>query len=485
MSDQVTVAEPAQQSERITPQQWRSGIAAWLGWFFDGLDIHLYSLVATAFVAQLLVVADATTDAARTEINQKASFIQAGFLVGWAIGGGIFGWLGDRIGRSRALSLTILTYAIFTGLSCIAHSWQELFVYRFISALGIGGEWAVGASLLSETWPRKWRAVIAAVLQCAVNMGILIACVCAWLLTYFSEPGHGVPDSVLNWFVDRSKIAPGAGTGFERYLFLVGVIPAFAVLWIRKKVPEPAAWTDARAQAGREMPRFLDLFRGKTLRTTLCSIGVCGLSLTAWWAFLFWNPIYLKSLPSLQNTFDKVTQREEYLAFQSGVDRLALVSFFLVIGVSLFGNFFGTLVARRFGYRNGIIIMFAGFFAAALLSFGIRWQDHRALMACMAMVGFFSGVFGLFTMYLPPLFPTLLRTTGAGFCYNLGRIFSASGVVIFGLYAKVDTQNLRMALIIDGSLMVGAILVALFMPDLRDQGNKDPGNEPAAFHGAG
>ena len=154
----------------ISGTQWKSGIAAWLGWFFDGLDMHLYTLVATPFVAQLLMV-DVRDDAVR----EKSSWIQAAFLVGWALGGGFFGRIGDRLGRSRALMLTILTYALFTGLSFFAQTWWHLLIYRFLAALGIGGEWAVGASLLSETWPAQWRHWMAAVLQSGVNLGVLLA----------------------------------------------------------------------------------------------------------------------------------------------------------------------------------------------------------------------------------------------------------------------------------------------------------------------
>jgi MFS family permease len=156
---------------RLTPEQWRSGLAAWLGWTFDGLDMHIYTLVAAPFVAQLLG-AQSTTEA---RVGHFGSIIQAAFLVGWALGGSFFGRLGDRLWRSRTLSLTVLTYAAFTGLSFFAQSWWHLLVFRFLAALGIGGEWAVGASLLSESWPRQWRPWIAAVLQTGVNVGILAA----------------------------------------------------------------------------------------------------------------------------------------------------------------------------------------------------------------------------------------------------------------------------------------------------------------------
>ena len=140
--------------------------------------MHLYTLVAAPFVMELLGAASP----ADPVVREKSSWIQAAFLAGWALGGGFFGRVGDRLGRSRALSLTILTYALFTGLSFFATAWWHLLVFRFLAALGIGGEWAVGASLLAETWPQGWRPWIAAVLQAGVNLGILLAC------------AHGLPD---------------------------------------------------------------------------------------------------------------------------------------------------------------------------------------------------------------------------------------------------------------------------------------------------
>jgi MFS family permease len=178
----------------LSSAQKKSGLAAWLGWLFDGLDMHIYTLVAVPFVAILL------KDAAVTDpslVKEKSSIIQAAFLVGWALGGAMFGRIGDRIGRSRALILTILTYAGFTGLSAVSTEWWHLLVFRFLSALGIGGEWAVGASLLAETWPKSWRPWIAATLQSAVNLGILLACLAGWLLA------------------DQSP----------RWIFVVGVLP--------------------------------------------------------------------------------------------------------------------------------------------------------------------------------------------------------------------------------------------------------------------
>src|SRR5436189_4629359 len=140
--------------------------------------MHLYTLVAAPFVAQLLGAAD-TTD---PRVGRYGSIIQGAFLFGWALGGGFFGRLGDRLGRARALNLTILTYAAFTGLSFFAQTWWHLMIFRFLAALGVGGEWAVGAALLSETWPRSWRPWLSAVLQTALNIGILLASIAAYFM---------------------------------------------------------------------------------------------------------------------------------------------------------------------------------------------------------------------------------------------------------------------------------------------------------------
>ena len=415
----------------LTPRQWKSGIAAWLGWLFDGLDMHLYTLVAAPFVAQLLHVASN----ADPLVKEKSSWIQAAFLVGWALGGGFFGRVGDWLGRSRALSLTILMYATFTGLSFFAHTWWQLLIFRFLAALGIGGEWAVGSALLSETWPKAWRPWIAAVLQSGVNIGVLFACVTVWVV---------------------AEIFSRLNQEYEpRWVFLAGVIPAFLVFWIRRNVPEPDEWRIAKAAAKDREPRLRDLFGAEIRRTTFLTMAVCGASLSAWWAFLFWHAQHLRNLPELASW--PVTAREQ----------LVSKAFFLIIGVSIAGNFFSGWMAKRFGYRRSIVAMFAGLFAAMQGAFIVPHGWPALAYFWFPSVGFFSGVFGLFTMYMPPLFPTLLRTTGAGFCYNIGRIAAAAGTVCFGLFATVG--DFRHALLYASLLVIIAIVVAFFLPEPTDE----------------
>ena len=451
--------------QTITPEQRKSGLAAWLGWFFDGLDMHIYTLVGVAFVAMLLHGEDFRADFGKLDANrdgtvtadewtgatpaadlnhdghlsldeyeilsasshtgdpavkEKTSWIQAAFLIGWALGGTFFGRLGDLIGRSRALSLTVLTYAAFTGLSFFAQTWWHLLIFRFLAALGIGGEWAVGSTLIAETWPKAWRPWTAAVLQAGVNLGILVACAAGVLLSG-SHP---------------------------RYLFLIGIIPALLVFYIRRHVPEPAAWLAARKE--QPQARIADLFRGETRRVTLVCVGVCAFSLTAWWAFIFWQAQHLRSLP-------------EVVAL-SGTARDSLLSatFAWIIGVSIVGNFAAGWLASRFGYKATLVFMFSGFAITMCGAFGTEHALAPLSRFWLPAVAFWSGVFGLFTMLLPPLFPTLLRTTGAGFSYNIGRIAAAIGTIFA---AQITAGgNFRVTLFYNGLLFLPAIAFAFMLP---------------------
>jgi MFS family permease len=407
--------------ETLTRLQWKSGAAAWLGWLFDGLDMHLYVLVAAPFVAQLLGAASDKDPS----VGYYSSWIQAAFLIGWALGGGFFGRIADKLGRSRALMLTILTYALFTGLSYFAQTWWHLLIFRFLAALGIGGEWAVGASLLSETWPRRWRPWMAAVLQTGVNLGVMLAGLANFLLADYPK----------------------------RTVFLVGILPALLVLWIRRAVPEPEEWRGAKLQSVQQ-PRFLELFQGSILRTTLLTLMVCALALTAHWAFLFWYLQQLRNLPDLSAL--------------SEADKSQMVSkvVWLVMLTSVLGNFFAASLAKWLKYRRAIAFLCLAYALSMIVTYWTP-RTHETLWYGFAAIGLCQGVFALFTMYLPPLFPTLLRTTGAGFCYNIGRIAAGLGTVFFGLFTKVG--DYRLALFYAGFLFLPAAGIAWMMPELSEE----------------
>lgn len=416
---------------QLDSSRLKSGLAAWLGWMFDGLDMHLYTLVAVPFVALLLggVAEDSF------EVKEKAGFIQASFLVGWAMGGAFFGVVGDRLGRSRALMLTILTYALFTGLSFFAQTWWQLMICRFLAALGIGGEWAVGASLLSETWPARWRPWMAAILQSAVNIGVILATVAGWLMA-------GLP---------------------HRCIFLVGVLPAFLVLWIRKAVPEPEEWAHA---SQKEPSRIADLFGPALRRTTLVTLLVCGLSLSGHWAFTFWS---LQQIGTLAKKELKESGQAEPEVINAEIQRLKSMSFAVLMVSSVAGNFMAGGLARAIGYRKAILGIGVFYAFALFTAYGVP-RGAMEMTWWLIPMGLGQGMFGLFTMYLPPLFPTLLRTTGAGFCYNFGRLAAAAGTVLL-IYLPV--HDMREALFWAGVPFLVSVTVGWFLPDLNLDGSND------------
>ena len=267
---------------------------------------------------------------------------------------------------------------------------------------------------------------MAAVLQTGVNLGVLAgAVVVAGLAPLLPE--HG-----------------------ERYVFLVGIVPALLVFWIRRHVPEPEAWQRAEASVHHHNPGARELFRGAIASVTMRTTLVCALGLSAWWMYLFWQTQHLRKL--LVETNTPATQ----------VTQLVSAAFFTFNFASIFGNFGAGWLAQRLGNRRAIVVMFLGLGASIVGAFIVPRGFAALAWFWLPLGGFFGGVFGLFTMYLPPLFPTLLRTTGAGFCYNIGRTAAAAASVIFGWLAPVG--DFRVALLWAGVIAFLAAVASLPLP---------------------
>jgi MFS family permease len=415
----------------LTKQQTKSLIAAWLGWAFDGLDGFLYVLVGFPFVTQLVAREHGTTveqvratDSLSGEVTFKATMIQAFFLIGWAIGGAVFGRLGDRLGRSRTLTLTVLTYACFTGLSFFAGAWWHLLIFRFVAALGIGGEWAAGSALVSETLPPRYRAWASATLQ----SGYMIGCIAAALTT--------------TWL---SRFEP-------RWVFLVGVVPAFATVWIRWAVPEPEQW---RKQAATSTPPPVSALLSRELRrTTVLTILLTGIALTTVWAFWFFLPVAIRRLPEVRGW-----DRPQIEALVSSVTICSL-------SCNILGNYFATYLARFTTYRFAFAFLFAAGLACFLIGFAHPLTMRTVYLVPGITSFFILGVFGLFPLYVPTLFPTLLRTLGAGVTYNSGRLISAAGTAGTG-WLMTQAGGPSGALWWVSLLYVPGIAVALMAPKPR------------------
>ena len=269
---------------------------------------------------------------------------------------------------------------------------------------------------------------IAAVLQLGVNIGTLLACLTVYLMA------------------DQNP----------RWVFLVGVAPALLVFWIRRAVPEPREWREAKRRTTGAHPPVSALFAPEVRIVTIKTVLVCSLTLTAWWAFLFWNQQHLRNL-------------SEVAGWPAArIEQLVSRSFFIVIAASCVGNFVAGWLAHGLGYRRALALLCLGHFASFCGAYMVP-REYASLIVWLAVIGFFSGIFALFTMYLPPLFPTLLRTTGAGFCYNIGRVVAALGTIFFGLFSRVG--DFRLALLYAGFLLAPAALLARQLPEVGAEGS--------------
>ena len=397
-------------------------IAAWLGWAFDGLDGYLYVMVAGRFVTRLLHDASGVVPDPK-EVASKAAIIQGVFLIGWAVGGAIFGRIGDRIGRSRTLMLTVLTYAVFTGLSFFATTWWHLMLYRFVAALGIGGGWAAGSALVNETLDRKHRTWASAALQSGYMVGCIIASLSAKFLSAYDP----------------------------KWVFLIGIAPALVTLWIRRAVPEPEAW--AKEAATTKPPPVSALFSRGLAKTTVLITTLTSIALVTVWAFLYFAPASAKAVPQIAGWSEPDKQ---------GFSANVAIFYFVV---NIIANFIATFTASKIGYRKTFAIYLLGAAGSFLIGF-YGQPGQTGIFVATGFAAFFSlGLFGLFPFYIPPLFPTLVRTLGAGFSYNFGRLFSAIGA-FGGGWIAAHAGGPSAAIWWTGFLYLPGIAIAFMLPEV-------------------
>lgn len=415
--------------EGVTPYQWLVLFVAWLGWVFDSMDATIYAIVLHPALEELLA-ASSSGPVSSEAIGWHGGIIFSIFLIGWAIGGVTFGIVADRIGRTKTLIATILIYAVFTGLAALSQDWWHLAIYRFLTALGIGGEWAAGAALVAEVWPEEKRAKAAGVLQSAWAAGFFLAALFNLLLR-----GYG-------W----------------RALFLVGVLPAVAALLVRLWVKEPERWTQAHRQdvatGTGARAKLAELFRGELLRPTLVGSALAFVAVFGLWGATNWTPTLIGTLPDLQGlNREALSARVSYaiMALNAG---------------ALFGYLsFGPL-ADRFGRRPVFALMCAGSLVMLPVTF-VTPREYLHVLLLLPVLGFFNnGIFSGFPIYLPELYPTRLRATGAGFCFNAGRVFASVGPFLTG-WLTTATGSVGYAVSLIGVIYVVGLLVLPFAPETR------------------
>ncbi|HLQ37526.1 MAG TPA: MFS transporter [Planctomycetota bacterium] len=360
----------------ITRGQWLVLIAAFLGWLFDGFEMGLFPLIARPALKDLL------DNPAEGTVAAWMGYITASFLVGAAFGGLLFGWLGDRIGRVRAMALSILAYSLFTGSGYFASAPWHLAVFRFVAALGMGGEWALGVALVMECWPERSRVLLAGIIGAAANVGfLLVALIAMWL-----------PITQHDW----------------RFMMLIGVLPAALVFFIRLFVPESERWR--AAVAARSAQPLREIFAKGARKNTLLAITFAAVALIGTWGCVEWLPLWAEQLVGKDHPGEK--------------------AFVMVLRST--GAVAGCLVAPVLGARLGrrpaffllclVSLLLCSVMFRLVTSYGLGFQVMALLVGAAA-----TSFYGWFPLYLPELFATCVRATGQGLSYNAGRLLAAVG----------------------------------------------------------
>lgn len=471
-------------------------IAALLGWLFDGFEMGLFPLIGQPALADLLGPGE-TANAAKW-----FGAIIAVFLVGAASGGVLFGWLGDKIGRVRAMSLSIFTYAIFTGLCGFASEAWHIAALRFVASLGMGGEWSLGVALVNEVWPGKSRALTAGLIGAAANVGYLLVAVLSMVLLNFIATMHG-------FFLDVGMSQAAAerllSNSAWRLLMISGALPALMIFGILIFVPESEKWKAEHARGATSHWANVDL--AGVLVGTLAALGII-------WA---WSPVGLGAPGATAVTvaglvvalFGFLHPVRRYLAravssgslqskhgheiikmmlFGAGLAAVALLGtwgstqwaprwvkeqlapdtlhakewtlFWLSVG-AIVGTMVAALAAGRFGRRITYAALCLGSIGGALLLYQTNHAFNNYFLFCTFVAGALTASFyGFFPLYLPELFPTAVRATGQGFAFNFGRIIAAvGGLQTANLMALFKNSFANAASVMAAIYLVGMIIV--------------------------
>ncbi len=395
-----------------TPEQRRSLLAASLGWMLDSMDVQIYALVLLEVMREFGI--DSGTGGLLASVTLLAS----------AAGGFLFGVLDDRIGRTRALTASILLYSVATAACGLAQTVTQLAVFRFFLGLGFGGEWATGAALVAETWPAEHRGKALGIMQSAWAVGYALAAA----LTAILLP-------IFGW----------------RGVFFAGILPALITLWIRRRVTEPEIWVQTRTgqpkSAGLGLSEiFSPSYRRHAVVATLMNAG----TMFAWWGLFTWIPSYLKLSPG-----------------EGGAGLTVLDSSLWIIAITV-GQFLGYVtfgfIADRLGRRQAYLVYLL--VAAAVVPLYGMARAAWALLVLGPIVGFFgTGYFSGFGAITAELFPTRIRATAQGFTYSVGRIASAAAPFIVGHLA--DRSGFEIAFLVISAAFLCSAGMSRLLPETR------------------
>lgn len=429
--------------------QWTVLFAAWLGWGFDVFDGLLFNFVAPNCVPTLLGLEIGSPEAKHATV-QWAGILTTVLLLGWAVGGIIFGAITDRIGRTRTLLLTMAMYSFGTAACAFAPNIWVLMACRVIASLGIGGEWAAGASMVAEVVPENRRVEAGAILYTSAPLGLFLATFVDWYIA-----GHLLlDDPSRSW----------------RYVFLCGLIPSAVAFLVRLFVKEPERWHEATKDQA--PPTLKELFEPAYRRTTLGGLAMAIVALLMWWS--------CNAFISLVATGLAQNHGVALGLDTSGIAGLVAswkrtANYYFNLG-GLIGTLLTVPIAKILGRRVMFGLYFAGSAAAILCAFGIDMAPETRLVMYLPIGISVFGVFGSFTYYLPELYPTRLRGTGSGFCYNAGRVIAAFGPWLVASIASRGADAFHAAigvLFYVGFVPMVGLLLLPFVTETKDRALAD------------
>jgi MFS family permease len=406
----------------LSPEQWRVLGAAKLGWMLDALDFMLYTMAINQ-LRSYFMFGDA-----------MAGFLGTATLVMSGGGGLVFGWVADRFGRTRALMGTIAVFSFASLGAATSQSVLQLLFWRTVLGIGMGGEWASGAVLVSETWPAHLRNKAISIMQSGWAIGYIMAAVLAALI--LGDPRFGNE----GW----------------RWLFVVGVLPALYTLWIRRNVREPQSWT---ARAATPKPRenpFKVIFGRGLLGRTLLIIALGGAVQFAYFGLFFWLPPYLAR---------PVAQGGAGMGVVGSLPWIVLMELGAYFGYLTFG-----FIADRLGRRRTFVLFMICAAIIAPVYGRVAASSATALIALSPLLGYFGhGYFSLFGGFLAELYPAEVRATGQGTSYNLGRTLGALGPYTIGAIATLPGVGIGLALSATSAFFLLAAALIFTLPDRSGQ----------------
>jgi MFS family permease len=442
----------------VTRYQWMVLAIASAGWVFDVFEGQLFG----SCMHQALPVLLAGTGME----DQTELFINLGlgaFLAGGAVGGLAFGMLADRWGRTRTMVLTILMYSVFTGLTALAQTWWQLMALRFLVGMGVGGEWSVAAAIVAEVFPQRARPAASGIFHASSVLGTYLAVATGLLVGMWH-----VADPINGW----------------RWGFLVGIAPALLILWIRVSMKEPEKWTDAKKQAAdqkvQSFGRFSDLFAKGMLRNTLVGTSLAIIGLATFWGGHFRGRDIVRDAAILELTsaksateFDPVeVQKEAQKEVNRKVNNYAMLGWFLVTTGGGLGLLSFAPISQWLGRRPAFVLFHVGGFVLTGVVFLVA-DSLWGLLLLLPAFGFFTlAMHAGYAVYFPELYPTRLRSTGVGFCFNVARVVVVPVLLLFAwLQNDQDGLGLNLAqavLLLSSLFLVGAVL-SLLGPETRGQ----------------